>query len=64
MAAAIAEIVEATVKPAQRLREYRCACGRLLVRARLITGCEVEAYCDRCKKRVLIIATDRVESAT
>lgn len=46
-----------TRKPAPApMPEYRCSCGRLLVRGDLKPGSSVEAFCDRCKRHVLIVA--------
>lgn len=50
----------ALVKPPRTrptpLREYRCGCGRLLIKADLRTGSAVEAYCERCKRRITFVA--------
>ena len=62
MAALISEIIRSAVKPNQRLDDYRCSCGRLLIRARLQPGTEVEVFCDRCRRRLLIVATDVLKS--
>lgn len=38
----------------QNLTDVRCRCGKLLFRANLSPGTEVEAWCDRCKGPVFI----------
>lgn len=34
--------------------DYRCSCGKLLFRATLKPGNVVAAWCDRCRKEVII----------
>jgi hypothetical protein len=43
-------------KPAPR--EYRCYCGWLLFKGRLIAGSTVQVRCRGCREIVTIVATD------
>lgn len=50
--------IEDADRPQARARlamtDYRCSCGKLLFRAHLTAGNAVAAWCDRCRKEVII----------
>ena len=44
-------------------KPIRCQrCGRLLLKAKLKSGCTIEIVCDRCKTVNLINLYDRIDS--
>lgn len=57
----VAVLIAPVARKPVKLPEYRCSCGRLLVRGDLRPGTRLEAYCDRCKRHVLIVVSETGE---